>query len=69
MSSGSLEEQSFINLVKHFEDELAKIMNGKPASEVFTVHTKSTLRNHKILGYRNGMWFLTKRAAEILQSK
>ena len=69
MSSESFEEQSFINMVKHFEDELTKIINGASASEFFTVHTRSMLRNRKILGYRHGMWFLTKRAKEILQIK
>jgi hypothetical protein len=66
MSSESLEDQSFINLVVHYEDELTKIMNGASATEIFTTNTRSRLRNHKIINYRNGQWFLTEKAIEIL---
>ena len=63
----SLEDQSFINLVRHYEKELRKILNGASVKDVMDDHDIRTLRNRDILTFRNRMWFLTKKARDILE--
>lgn len=63
----SLEDQSFINLVKHYEKELRMILNGASFKVVLDVHELRTLRNRDILAYRNRVWFITKKARDALE--
>ena len=65
----SLEEQSFKNLIKYYENDLRRILNGASVNDVFEFADRKTLRHHKIVGYRNREWFLTERAMEILQTE
>jgi hypothetical protein len=63
----SLEDQSFINLVKHYEKELRMILNGAPFKDVLDDHDLKTLRNRSILTYLNKVWLITKKARDILE--
>ncbi len=64
----SLEDQSFINLVKHYEKELRTIPNGAPFKDVLDDHDLKTLRNHDILTFRNKVWLITKKARDVLET-
>ena len=53
MSSLSLEEQSFINLVNFFRPELRRIMAGEMAGDVISERTtRRTLHKHGVLSGR-----------------
>ena len=62
-----LEDQSFINLVKHYEKELRMILNGASLKDVLDDHDLRTLRNRSILTIRNKVWFITKKARDVLE--
>jgi len=64
----SLEEQSFINLVRHYEKELGKILNGASVKDVLDESDRRTLRNQGVLKFRNRIWYITKKAKDILES-
>lgn len=65
----SLEEQSFKNLIKYYENDLKRILNGASVNDVLELANRKTLRHNKNIGYRNQKWFLTERAMEILQTE
>jgi hypothetical protein len=65
----SLEEQSFKNLIKYYENDLRRILNGASVNDILEFADRKTLRHYKIIGYRNLKWFLTERAMEILQTE
>ena len=62
-----LEVQSYINFVRFYERELRRILGGELVEDVLEVSDRTKLRNHGVLVYRQGDWFLTDKAKEILQ--
>ena len=49
MSPQELEELSFRNLVEWHRDDLITVMNGAPATTIFTEHKHIYLKKHGIL--------------------
>lgn len=64
-----LEVQSYINFVRFYERVLRRIIGGESVEDVLEASDRAKLRNHDVLEYRRGAWYLTDKAKEILQKK
>ena len=60
------DEKSLENLVKFHEEELMKILQGESPMNLFTRHTRGSLRDAGILTYINHVWDISKRAKKYL---
>jgi len=66
MSSQNLDEKSFENLVRFYEDDLRRILEGVDIDEVLTQGDRGKLSSAGILSYVNATWTVTERARNIL---
>ena len=66
-----LEERSFTNLVRVYEEELHHVLDGTLAMAVFTDHERQGLRYKGVLTLGRG-WIqpqLTERALQVIKGK
>ena len=56
-------------MVKHYEADLKRVMEGGNPTEVFTDNVRSRLREKGVLGFLQRQWFVTRRAREYILEK
>jgi hypothetical protein len=62
----SLEEQSLLNLINYYENDLRRIFNGASVNDVLENGDRRILRDKYIINHRNRKWTLSEKAREIL---
>jgi hypothetical protein len=65
----TFEEQSIINLIEFYEEELSSILEGESIEDVFNISERKKLRSKGILRFNHPEWFLTEKAKEVLSKK
>jgi hypothetical protein len=66
LTEDHLDELSYINLTDYYEEELRQVLNGAKVTEVFNRRERNNLRSAGILSLKNGDWFLTSKAKEMI---
>ena len=66
LTEDHLDEISYMNLTDYYEEELRKVLNGAKVTEVFNRRERNNLRGAGILSLKNGDWFLTSKAKDMI---
>ena len=61
-----LEEQSFLNMVLFYDEELMRILRGGSISDVLQYSDRKKLKKHGVLGFGILEWYITKKAKNAL---